>query len=117
MIILVVFSLATAGTVSGFDELLRRLASRPLESDALVSAFVAQAGGTPVIEGDEAIFVARAEPEPPPRLLGDFNGWGEAGPEATRLERLGVTGFFFRKLSLDRGARIVAMTRKPAAVR
>lgn len=39
------------------------------------------AEGTPLIEGDRATFVWHGEE--PPRLVGDFNHWGMARPDAT----------------------------------
>jgi len=97
---------AIAVETASFDGLREDLATRPPDGDALVSAFVARAGGTPVIEGEAALFIVKGSPDAPPRLVGDFNGWGEGHPGASILERLGVTSFFFKRVKLDRAARV-----------
>ena len=59
-----------------FDELLasfHRLSSQ--ERQERVADYITTNGPTPVIEGNEAIFVAQGDPSTPPRILGDFNAW------------------------------------------
>lgn len=99
-------ALGLCGPGSGFEQLRGEVARRPTQGDVLVSEFVARCGGTPVIEGDEATFLVLGRPDAPPRLVGDFNGWGDAGPEAVRLDRLAETSFFFRRVRLRRDARV-----------
>jgi len=89
-----------------FDALRARLPAEGTAGDTDVVAFVTRAGGTPVIEGDEGIFLVRGAPGKALRLVGDFNGWGEDGPEAGRLEPLAGTSFFFAKVRLRDDARV-----------
>ncbi len=109
MVIPALLALGLCGTGLGFEQVRDEIARRPTEGDALVSAFVARCGGTPVIEGDEAIFLVRGRSDAPPRLVGDFNGWGDAGPEVVGLQRLSDTSFFFRKVRLRKDARVEYM--------
>jgi hypothetical protein len=76
--------LGLASDVSSFEELRATLARRPPDGDARIAAFVSRSGGTPVIEADDAIFPARGDPGQPPRLIGDFDGWGEFFPCTSR---------------------------------
>ena len=70
--------------------------------------FIEQARGTPLVEGTSAIFLVEGDPASPPRIVGDFNAWGEgeAGAAASRLERLGSSRFFFRTVELPWQARV-----------
>jgi hypothetical protein len=106
-IILLVVSVA-ASALGGFAELQADLAREPEAGDARVRAFIDRAGGTPIVEGTTVIFLAEGDPARPPRLVGDWNGWGEgeAGAKAAGLERLGRTRFFFRRVELPRDARV-----------
>lgn len=94
------------GEAASFEHLKASLVSQPHGAGARVTEFVARFGGTPVIEREEAIFIVRGASEQPPRLIGDFNGWGDAGPESVRLERIGQTSFFFKKVRLRADARV-----------
>jgi enterochelin esterase-like enzyme len=97
-----------AGALSEFAELQESLARRPEGGDARVRSYIERAGGTPIVEGTTALFMAEGDPARPPRLVGDWNGWGEgeAGAKASVLERLGTTRFFFRRVELPRDARV-----------
>jgi enterochelin esterase-like enzyme len=55
-----------------------------------------------------AVFIAEGDPGSPPRLIGDFNGWGEgeAGTQAGVLGRLGDTRYFYRQVELPLDARV-----------
>jgi enterochelin esterase-like enzyme len=101
-------ALVAAGVIEagGFEALRARVSTRGSAADSDVDAFVTAAGGTPVIEGDEAIFLVRGAPGEALRLVGDFNGWGEEGPDAGRLEPLAGSSFFFAKLKLRADARV-----------
>lgn len=100
--------LVAAGALGGFAELQQSLARRPAGGDARVRSFIDRAGGTPIVEGTTAIFLTQGDSTRPPRLVGDWNGWGEgeAGAKAGALERLGATQFFFRLVELPREARV-----------
>jgi enterochelin esterase family protein len=78
------------------------------DGDARVRAFVSRVGGTPVVEGATATFLVEGDPATPPRVVGDWNGWGEgeAGERESALERLGSTRFFYRRVALPRTARV-----------
>jgi enterochelin esterase-like enzyme len=99
---------SVASALGGFAELQQGLARQPADGDARVRAFIERAGGTPIVEGTTAIFLVEGDPASRPRLLGDWNGWGEgeAGAKASALERLGTTRFFFRCVELPRDARV-----------
>src|SRR5262245_34929417 len=49
----------------------------PQDRDRVVREAIDRNGGTPLIEGDNALFLVEASSGPAPRLLADFNGWGE----------------------------------------
>ncbi len=90
-----------------FADLKESLARDPTGGDVQVRRFIAQAGGTPLVEDTTAVFLVEGDPAAPPRIVGDFNAWGEgAGAAASRLERLGSTRFFFRAVELPRQARV-----------
>jgi enterochelin esterase family protein len=63
----------------------------------------AHAEGTPLLDDGRATFVW--EGEPPPRLVGDFNGWGSAGAPATALSAV-APGVWTATLTLPRDAYI-----------
>ena len=100
--------LAAADGPLRFAELQASLAREAADGDTRVRAFVERAGGTPIVEGSTAVFLVAGNPAAPPRLLGDWNAWGEgdAGVKASRMERLGSTRFFFRRVELPRAARV-----------
>ena len=106
-----------AGALGGFAELQEDLARQPAGGDARVRSFIERAGGTPIVEGTTAIFLAEGDPARPPRLVGDWNGWGEGegGGKAGELERLGTTRFFFRRVELPREARVEYLFATPDA--
>jgi len=97
--------LASAAPLS-FEEL-RRTLTDAADPDAGVREFVARAGGTPVVEGTDAIFLVEGDPSSPPRVLGDFNDWGgESGRDAAPLERLAKSRSFFLRVPLPADARV-----------
>lgn len=67
------------------------LLSRSDLTDADVRAFVQGAGGTPLVEGGVAHFLVEAPVGVRPRVVGDFNDWGE-GAVASPMEPLGSKG-------------------------
>jgi enterochelin esterase-like enzyme len=99
--------LAAADGPLRFADLQASLARDAADGDARVRAFVDQAGGTPIVEGSTAVFLVASDPGAP-RVVGDWNAWGEgdAGAKASRMERLGSTRFFFRRVELPRAARV-----------
>jgi hypothetical protein len=101
------FLLFAAETTS-FDALKAAVEKAGPKGDALVRRWVRQAGGTPLVEGNTAILVVAGDPQSPPRVLGDWNGWGEGeeGAEASRMERLGATSFFYEAVELRPDARV-----------
>jgi enterochelin esterase family protein len=91
------------------DRISRLETASPGEREALVREAIERNGGTPLVEGDEALFfVERAPGGPPPRLLADFNGWGE--PEERQAETamtpLEGTSWYYLKRKLHPRARI-----------
>jgi enterochelin esterase family protein len=99
---------ASPDTPLSFADLQASLATGAAEDDARVRAYVERAGATPIVEGSTAVFLVEGDPAAPPRLVGDWNAWGdsERGAEGSRLERLGATRFFFRRVELPRAARL-----------
>jgi len=111
--LIVVASLAILGCAPPKDaplDLMARLEdASPDERDRLVREAIERNGRTPLVAGDEALFlVERAPGGPPPRLLADFNGWGE--PEErladTAMIPLEGTSWYYSKHMLDPRARI-----------
>lgn len=101
-------ALAVASAPLRFADLQKSLAREAPDGDARVRRFIDRAGGTPIIEGTTAFFLVEGEPAAPPRIVGDFNRWGEgeAGVKSSRLERLGSTRFFFLRVELQPAARV-----------
>ncbi len=89
--------------------LIARLSSATPESrNRMVREAIERSGGTPLIEQDEVIFLVEGESETPPRLLADFNGWGEPEerlPEAAMTPLEGTPWYYLRR-TLDPRARI-----------
>lgn len=83
--------------------------------EASLQALIRERRGTPLVEGSSAVFVVSGDPTFPPRVIGDWNNWAkdEAGLEASRLERLGHTRFFFRRVTLDPAARVEYLVATP----
>jgi enterochelin esterase-like enzyme len=103
-----VLVLLAAAAASTFADLQASLALGPADGDGQVRRFIESAGGTPLVEGSDAVFLAEGDPGAPPRVIGDFNGWGE-GPESansSRMERLASTRFFLRRVPLLPAARV-----------
>jgi enterochelin esterase family protein len=81
----------------------------PGERDRMVREAIERNGGTPLVEGDSALFLVEGSSDgPPPRLLADFNGWGE--PEDRLAEAamtlLEGTSWYYLERTLDPRARI-----------
>lgn len=77
--------------------------------DRLVREAIERNGGTPLVEGDSALFlVERSSGGPPPRLLADFNGWGEPEERLAQaaMTPLEGTSWYYLKRTLDPRARI-----------
>lgn len=94
--------LGTTVPPSTVAELQRSVAQAP-DGDAQVRAFLERRGGTPIVEGTVATFLAEsANPASPPRVVGDWSGSDDGEP----LARLGSTRFWFRSVDLPRSARL-----------
>jgi enterochelin esterase family protein len=93
----------------GLDLIGRLEHAPPRERGRLVRDAIERNGGAPIVEGDSALFfVERGHDGPPPRLLADFNGWGEPDerlPE-TVMTPLDGTSWYYLKRTLDPKARI-----------
>lgn len=73
-------------------------------SDA-IEARIQAAGGTPLVVEGGAILLVRSEGRP--RVVGDFNAWGNAGQDAeTTLEPIAGTSWHARRVSLPPDARV-----------
>ncbi len=90
--------------ITGFD----RLSSQ--ERQERVDHYIATNGSTPVVEGNEAIFLAQGEPSTPPRILDDFNAWGrnDDGPVASAgaMTPIGGTDWYYLRRDFQEDARI-----------
>jgi enterochelin esterase family protein len=77
------------------------------ERDRLVREAIAQRG-TPLVEGDSALFFVEGRSGAPPRLLADFNGWGEPEERLAQaaMTPLEGTSWYYLKHALDSRARI-----------
>jgi len=111
--LMIVASLGSLGCAPPKDtplDLMARFESAsPGERDRLVREAIERKGGTPLVEGDDALFfVARSPAGPPPRLLADFNGWGEPKERLadTAMTPLEGTSWYYLKRTLDPSARI-----------
>ena len=91
-------------------DLLARLDNvSPRARDRLVREAIERNGGTPLVEGDSALFlVERSSGGPPPRLLADFNGWGELKERLAEaaMTLLEGTSWYYLERTLDPRARI-----------
>lgn len=82
---------------------LQRSVAQASDGNAQVRAYIERAGGTPVVEGPIATFLAESgDPASVPRVVGD---WSDSD-EGELLARLGSTRFFFRNVELPRNARL-----------
>lgn len=90
------------------DLLARLERASPDERDRLVREAIERNGGAPLVEEDSAVFLVERSSGPPPRLLADFNGWGE--PEERLAEAamtpIEGTSWHYLKRTLDPAARI-----------
>jgi enterochelin esterase-like enzyme len=101
---------AASGPVEGFEALLARLATDAGGPDpSSTEADIERLGPPPLVQGADAVFLAEGDAASPPRILGDFNGWGEAAadPEATgAMARVPGTRWYWLRVRLDPAARI-----------
>jgi enterochelin esterase family protein len=74
----------------------------------MVREAIERNAGTPLVEGDTALFLVEGGSGPAPRLLADFNGWGEAEEQLpqTTMTRLTGTSWYYLERKLDPHARI-----------
>ena len=109
ILVWVVFAGCFSPEEAPLDLVARLENASPGERDRMVRDAIESNGGTPIVEGDSALFfVERTPGGPPPRLLADFNGWGEpeerlADAAMTPLEG---TSWYYLKRTLDPRARI-----------
>lgn len=75
-----------------------------------IEARITEAGGTPLVEGTEVLFLVDAPAARPPRVVGDFNAWGSEGdtfnPAAGTMRRVDGTSWYALQATLRRDARI-----------
>lgn len=73
---------ACAGEPQSWAALQRQLSGmNPADRSAAVDAYVARHGGTPLVENQSRlIFLAKDVDGATPRVVGDFNRWGQAPP-------------------------------------
>ncbi len=98
-------------TPADFDELVASLDSLSShERQESIAEYISTSGPTPIAQGEEAIFLAQGEPSEPPRILGDFNGWGrndegpiESAGSMTPIER---TAWYFLRKDFQEDVRI-----------
>lgn len=98
---------AGSGVVAGsaaHDSWLEALANDPARA-ARVAEEVRAFGGTPLREAGGALFLAEGDPDSPPRLIGDFNGWGERR-DGTEMRRVGETRLFALRVPIAQDARV-----------
>lgn len=110
VVALVVAAGACAPVQKAPEDLIALLESAPpSDRDRLVREEIDRNGGTPVVAGDSALFfVESGADDPPPRLLADFNGWGEPEErlaEAAMTSLVG-TSWYYLERTLDPRARI-----------
>ncbi len=74
----------------------------------MVREAIARNGGTPLVEGESALFLVEGSSGPAPRLLADFNGWGESEERLpdTVMTRLEGTSWYYLRRALHPQARI-----------
>jgi enterochelin esterase family protein len=74
----------------------------------MVREAIARNGGTPLVEEDAALFLVHGSSGPAPRLLADFNGWGETEEQLAEAAMTPIEGteWYFLKRALDPRARI-----------
>ncbi len=83
-------------------------AARPEQHEGIVAAAVAREGELPWRSATTLTFLAQAEDDAPPRVVGDFNGWPEPGSGANdgRMERLGSSSWYAAETSVLPRSRI-----------
>ena len=90
-----------------FPVLLERFQGQRL--DQWLTHFTA-ANPTPVVEGQSAYFLFRADGGEPPKLIGDFNLWGDerlhGEPRGEAMQALGDSGWFLSTKVIPVGARL-----------
>lgn len=91
-------------TAAAHDAWLEALAREPARL-ARVAEELRALGGTPLREADGALFLAEGDPASPPRLIGDFNGWGERRAES-EMRRVGESRLFALRLPIADDARV-----------
>ncbi len=98
-------------TPADFDGLLTSLDNlSSQERQAQIADYIAAFGPTPLVEGEDAIFVAQGEPSEPPRIVGDLNGWGrnDEGPieSAGSMAPIEGTDWYHLRKDFQQDARI-----------
>ena len=98
-------------TPADFDGLLTSLGNlSSQERQEQIADYIAAFGPTPLVEGEQAIFVAQGEPSDPPRIVGDLNGWGrnDEGPieSAGSMTPIEGTDWHYLRKDFQQDARI-----------
>ncbi len=76
--------------------------------DAEVSARIDAAGGTPIVSGDDILFLVRTTGADPPRIIGDFNDGGFEASELVgngTMRQIADSSWYGLKCRLPRDAR------------
>lgn len=93
-----------------FDDLGRALEAAPASAHATLVERYLRGRTTPIVEADAVVFLVQASPGRPPRIVGDFNGWGSVGDDfdeaAGRMSALGASGWYGLRVALSPAARI-----------
>jgi enterochelin esterase family protein len=99
-------SSATPVAPAGGDPITELLGLAASEaSDARLRARLVELG-TPLVAGSRVLFVVESPAGgPPPRVVGDWNDWGD-GPEPSTTRQLGARPFFVLETSLRDDARV-----------
>lgn len=108
---LVVQTVAGADRPGPFAPWLSSVESLPPSArSSAIEARIREAGGTPLRQGRDLLFLVRSSEDEPPRIVGDFNAWGW-NPEgfdttAGTMRRIDGTEWYWLHVQLLPGARV-----------
>jgi enterochelin esterase family protein len=116
------FCVGAAGSArqpaGGTARLLARVTAAPPDArETLLERAIRDAGGTPLVDDESALFLVRADGSRAPRIVGDFNDWPDTstdGGDAGAMEPLESTRWFFLRVPLPRSARIEYLVHRTA---